>query len=152
MYLLFFQRLLYSFLGLAVALIAYQQYLINKRKLRLDLFEKRYVVFLEFKKLLLEIARNEEVSIFYIQGIDFIISQGKFLFQNEINEYYDEICKLNAELSQIRFKLKFENRPENDTEVKNLLDQKEQRLEWFRFELLNIEKRFEKYLSFGKVI
>ena len=44
-----------------VMLIAYQQYLVNKNKLRLDLFQKRYDVYKVLKELIYQIFSNNGV-------------------------------------------------------------------------------------------
>ncbi len=60
-----FKDIFTFFLGFMVALISLQQYFVNKNKLCLDLFEKRYEIFLELKNLLLKVARSEIVKLEY---------------------------------------------------------------------------------------
>ncbi len=128
--------------------IAYQQYYINKQKLKLDLYEKRYRIFDETKKILLKI--NQEAKIDTIELRDFMFSTNDriFLFEPEINQFIMDIKEkaiaLNSSEANLRAQFSSDERAEQA--AKNSMLTK-----WFSFEYENIEKRFLKYLDFKEL-
>jgi hypothetical protein len=147
-----FKDLIPSCIALLAVVIAGQQYFVNKRKLRLDLFEKKYIVFLEFKKLLLEICKNERVDLFYFQQIEFTVCQRKFLFNSDIDLYFNNIVNKNSDLNQLKFIIQPENRISDKEIANSQINQLTETKKWVIYESVHIEKRFKKYLSFNKVL
>jgi hypothetical protein len=89
-----------SFLASAIALLAVviagMQWWNSRQKLVLSLFEKRFQVFMDVRKLaseVLQLGRVESKGL-----INEIVARGRFLFGPELNTELDKLGKLISEL------------------------------------------------------
>ena len=82
------------------AMIAYRQVVIAQAKLKLDLFDKRYAIFLETWKILSEVVRTGTRGTNYGLGNPFsnFIPQARFLFGRDIEAYLNETVSKWSEL------------------------------------------------------
>jgi hypothetical protein len=131
-------------IGLVAALIAYRQYSVARAKLKLDLFDKRYTIFLETWTILSETATNGTRQKSYGLGNPFsnFMPQAAFLFGTDVERYLNEAVDKWAELWGI----------EGNTQPSALAASAARRAElkqWFFKEASEGAKRlFGKYLSF----
>lgn len=125
--------------------IAYQQYHINKQKLKLDLYEKRYRIFKETKKLLHKINQDGAIDTIELRDFGFNTNDKVFLFNEDIVEFIEEIKRKAIDISFNKDEI--EKAP--DLVVRNLLREEKHTLtRWFTSEYINIESRFLIYLDF----
>ena len=136
--------------GLAVVLIAWQQWKVSHAKLRLDLFDRRYKIFEATRTLLREITNSatfsdEQLFKFYTDTAD-----AEFLFRSDVVDYLAEIVKraIDMQANQKRYQalpLGGERSRETQSEHNHLL--------WFGEQLTSkaITKAFKPYLGFTNI-
>jgi len=141
--------LLTPIIALIAVYIAYQQHRIGKKKLNLDLYERRYSVFSEVKKLLKYMNENSQIDTIEIQKFMFRTNDRKFLFDSDITAFI-EVLKDNAlALSHATEHLK---KPEQYKGTIAEDNQTASRLEkWFTEAYEGVENRFMEYLEFKKI-
>jgi hypothetical protein len=74
-----------------VAYIAWQQHIINREKLRLELFDRRFAVYNALKELLQTITRSASVSVEDLNQFKIAASDAEFLFDDEIALYLKRV-------------------------------------------------------------
>lgn len=132
-------------IAITTGYIAYQQYHINKQKLKLDLYEKRYRIFKETKKLLHKINQDGAIDTIELRDFGFNTNDKVFLFNEDIVEFIEEIKRKAIDISFNKDEI--EKAP--DLVVRNLLREEKHTLtRWFTSEYINIESRFLIYLDF----
>ena len=124
--------------------IAYQQWKTNHNKLRVDLFERRYDVFLKFASFIANILSNGGVR--NNEHHQFIkdTKGSRFIFGIETHNYSEEIFKKAGRLSTLDKLLENER---DEGKRGTILEEHQKIEEWFQSELNGIEARFEKYLT-----
>jgi hypothetical protein len=139
--------------AIIAVLIAFKQYqlankqrLLNERKLKMDLFEKRFKVFNEINNLISDLIISGIKETHEINILDQKINERIFIFKSELNVYIDEIIKKSRRLSQTEYILKsntltVENRKNLSIENDNLYN-------WITHEYQNLTQHFEEYLNF----
>ncbi|TAN38604.1 MAG: hypothetical protein EPN25_13390 [Nitrospirae bacterium] len=126
--------------------IAYQQWRTNKKRLQLDLFEKRYAIFINIKKFIANILTSGIVE----QGaeIQFLRDTKSVLFlfdeniANLTSEMYQKANKLNA--------LEKTEKSHVGDKLEKHFDKQEEIKEWFEQQLNNIDTIFMKFLKIDK--
>ena len=154
-----------SFIALLIAVfgsyIGYQQYLLNKKMVKLNsqnlkwnLFEKRYKIYHLTKEILLKITQDNTIDPVKLRDYNFSIRERVFLFENDINEYIQTMTENGISISNSTDKLKKEFKlPEATEEYKRLIESNLNLSRWFTFEYQeNVETRFMKYLNFQDLI
>lgn len=137
------------FIALFVAYIAWQQYIINSRKLRLELFEKRYTVYKQVKDFIQKSIRDkgiEEITV--IQNYT-EINEGVFLFGKEIVDFINRITLMNVELMTFRNKLGNKNITEENKNIE--VKMQTTIINKLISEYPHVEELFNKYLDFKVV-
>jgi hypothetical protein len=134
-------------IGLVAALIAYRQYRVAHAKLSLDLFDKRYAIFLAIWEILSETARRGVAKGPTNLATPFnnYIPQAAFLFGSEIEEYLNTAVKNWADMWAIQ-----KNTEDNRNVVQQSDIARRSELEkWFFQEASEgAKRRFGKYLNF----
>lgn len=130
--------------------IGYQQYQTNKHKLRLELYEKRFMVYQSVMELLVSILKSDnvgsdELSQFYIKT-----NESEFLFNHEISNYIMDMKKKALRLQHLEKKFKQGITLDSDERGK-LADEESELLEWFTDQFDETGELFMKYLSFKKI-
>ena len=130
--------------------IAYRQYSISKRTIKLELYEKRYNVFRALKKLLLVIYSKgniEQSDLFeFLNGTD----ESPFLYDSDINEYLKEIFEKAIELQDYNEQLDGNELQIGDERSTVSLKTKELKLWFHKQNNISINK-FKTYLDFRKI-
>jgi hypothetical protein len=87
-------------IGLIAAGIAWRQFRVAKTKLRLDMFDKRYPIYLETWKILSEVAREGTRVRSYGLGNPFsnFIPQARFLYGKDVETYLSHAVEMWTEL------------------------------------------------------
>lgn len=79
----------------------WSQYSINKEKLKLDLFEKRFSVFKATRKFLSVVLRDAKISLEDINEYRANTSETDFFFENDVVNYLKEIDSKALKLWQL---------------------------------------------------
>jgi len=133
-------------IGLIAAGIAYRQYEVARAKLKLDLFEKRYAIFMETWTFLSAIVR-EGPGKTALPTFGNIIPQARFLFGSEIEAYMREASDKQTEFWFIDSRMRANNnvmRPED-------IDRDTELMKWFSEQAAGgVQRVFAPYLDFEK--
>jgi hypothetical protein len=135
--------------ALIVAAISWRQYLVEKAKLKLDLFERRYAIFQQTWEILSEVVSHGTRERNYGLATPFnnFLPQARFLFGKKIAEYLDlassnwtELQGLESEIQDVA----------GDDRKKNLARGREL-MKWF-FEQASkgCKQLFDEYLNFER--
>lgn len=136
-------------IALIAVYIAYQQYLINRKKVNLDLFEKRIKVFNETKQVLFKIERDDKIDIIVLRDYIFSVNDSKFLFGKEISDYIEEIKTRAIDFNHSSDGLEYLSVGSNERIEK--VGQRTEMRKWFSNEYNTVEVRFLKYIDFTKI-
>lgn len=139
-------------IAVLMAYIAWQQLAVNRRKIALDLFEKRYVVYNEIRKLLSAVFTNADLSLHELRTFISAVHDADFLFDKEIREYIDELYRRGCNLSIANEKLK-DNDPDMPKDMRDkIVSDKYKEIEWLTDQFVPAKQIFMKYLDFHKVL
>ena len=134
--------------GLSVAFVALQQWLLARHKFRLDLFEKRYKVYeatAQFLAVIMAHAnfQDDDLRVFSIGTRDAI-----FLFPKRITDHIHQIrCRA---LDMRLFQTQFERLPVGEERSK-LVDKNHVELKWLLHQMEELASTFKPYLGFQRV-
>ncbi|MFN2531117.1 MAG: hypothetical protein ABR555_07455 [Pyrinomonadaceae bacterium] len=107
-------------IGFAASWLAYQQHKLGKSKLRFELYDKRYALFLTLRLFVSDLAigdANEPLESLGNAGTfkrDTI--ESRFLFDDRVVRYFDEVYKKATKLANIRVALERPNLTEAQIE------------------------------------
>ncbi|MGB5324469.1 MAG: hypothetical protein WBN40_03460 [Pseudomonadales bacterium] len=107
-------KVLTTLIAALVAFISYQQYRINKRKLRLDLFDRRYKVYEATRVFIIQFLESGRIEQQMLHDFWLGTSDAKFLFKDEIVEYIDLI---NRKANELRLKQRQMQRSDSDSQL-----------------------------------
>lgn len=79
--------------------IAFQQYLLAKEKLKLDLFEKRFAIYKAIQTYLDEIRKSEDASDKLLKDFEDKTHTAKFLFDSDVADFTDKLYSLGLNLN-----------------------------------------------------
>lgn len=141
--------LLTPLIAAIAAYIAYQQYFLNKRKLNLDLYEKRYKIYFEIKIFIERCIAYGKIT--QEERRDFLVKTNEkyFLFDSDIIEYIDELDKKAVDLEYA--KPNYRGWPAGTEKFKKGKQEERELFDWFRNERDKLEAKFIKYLDFRKL-
>lgn len=99
----FFAALLPFVLSLVAAYIAFAQYRVNRNKLKFDLFEKRFKVFIAAKDFIAHNLTSQRPTA--EAKLDFIVNTrgAEFLFDSNVKYIIDEIWKKSVDLESYSY-------------------------------------------------
>lgn len=122
---------------------------IEEYKLKLDLYNKRFRIFEETKKVLHKIVQEAHIEIIELRDFRFSTNESKFLFDNEIFQFLEELKTKAINLNHTERNLKdLNNYPVYSQQREEKIRESMELTSWFNFEYDNIESKFEKYLNF----
>jgi hypothetical protein len=146
-----FLKILSGFLtpliAIIVTYIAYQQYKINKNRLRLYLFEKRFKVYDGLMIFLASVIRKADTSNEDLFKFRKHINDAFFLFDDEILSFLEEVYKKAHDLKGLQIKLRNIDTP-SDEEAKEIVEKSLKIQGWLDKQFISSNKIFEKYLRF----
>lgn len=132
-------------IGLVTLYIAYQQWRTNKNQLRLNLFDRRYAVFIAVMKLVEVIAKTGEVSGDQLREFLLATKGALFLFDQKTQDYCDQLSKHAIAIKVDEVMLSTTVVP---SDLREKVDARSlERLNWFNDEANKIQKRFRPFLG-----
>ncbi|MEW6143605.1 MAG: hypothetical protein AB1598_01160 [Thermodesulfobacteriota bacterium] len=131
-------------IAILTAYIAYQQYRTNKNRLRFELYDKRFEIYLSIKTFISYIVSKADVDI--DRAFQFLreTREAEFLFDKEILEYTDEMYKKALKIHAIV--ASYESLPTGDRRTE-LVNEQLSLVTWFSSQVEIASKKFSKYLS-----
>jgi hypothetical protein len=133
--------------GIAVY-VAIRQWQINRQRVKLDLFDRRFRVFLEVRKILSSVLPEARAT-----REDFLrfrtgVAESYFIFGPEIENYLQEIYLhgINLASAEDRYRQPKQQRAD-DHDPKKLAEQMNLHLAWLTDELPLAKEKFKKYLD-----
>lgn len=145
------QGLLTPLIAAGVAYIAYQQWQVNVRKLRLDLFDRRWVIYQAVIAFIVAVCRDYKVKATEIGSFRQATITADFLFGPEILAYIDELCDRSIKLAALHEKYRSISDPPPPPEYdhKAIVDAMAEGEHWFmaQIEQRTLNPRFKKYLD-----
>ena len=107
-------------IGIAASVLAYQQFQISKAKLRYELYEKRYDLFLRLRIFVsdLAIGDNRDPLVLQLKAGAFKRDtiECRFLFDEDVVAYFDEVYKQAGDLVKAELEFQRPNLPEEEAE------------------------------------
>jgi hypothetical protein len=140
-------KLITLLIAVTTATILVLRYLLAKRRWRLDLYDKRYPVFLATMQYLSSIVQNASVSNDDLMKFLRNSKDKEFLFGKDVQEYLEELYKKGVRLNYLVKKL--EPEPVGEKRRK-LVDEEMDLVEWFSKQFKESEKHFGRYLKIEK--
>ncbi len=113
-----FSAALTPVIAIITVYIAYQQYQTNRYKLRLDLYDKRFKVFLGLREFLSNIIQNADVSNEAIFQFNLATSESVFLFDKEVSNYLQNIKEAAINIRKQNSRLHSSNLPMGEERAK----------------------------------
>jgi hypothetical protein len=123
--------------------IAVLQWRLSRHKLKMDLFDKRYQVYLSTKQFLAHVGSNAKVDFKEIISFGRNTMQGIFLFDKDVTDYLKQIEEKAVDLLTVQTAL---NRP-SEADKDMLWKNQEVALKWFSEQLTEVNKYFRKTLD-----
>lgn len=134
------------------AYIACQQWLTNKRKLKLDLFDRRFKVYLAARSLLREIRDTAEVRDETKRAFVHDIEESEFLFEREATDFLSDLLKRALALRSDGCKLdRLSGAATNDEKADGVTEHMRRIGDWAEAEESKVAERFQPYLDFRKL-
>lgn len=136
-----------AFVAGGVAIIAWQQWLINNRKSRFELYDKRMPVYLALMSLLAKIGQESNINNEELFSFVQKTRESHFLFGEDIHQYLDAIYKASIDV-QYRSKRLHDptmNLPIGEERTKIAQEQGTQ-LKWFTAQWEVARKKFARYM------
>jgi hypothetical protein len=135
-------------LGITTGSILVLQYLLAKRRWRLDLYDKRYPVYLATMQYLSFIAL--EASVTLEELIKFLRNSKdkEFLFGKDIQQYLDQLYRKGTDLKLRTDLLKNPSLPEPKRQ--RLVEEQSELLSWFSKQSEVVKEHFGEYLKINK--
>jgi hypothetical protein len=148
------QGLLSPIIAIIAVYIAIQQYYINKRKLNLDLYDKRFAIYVILKKFLMTLMEHGGASHNEMVDFDLETKCAKFIFEEDINLKIKEIINKTEESNKIKERIEpyhSGSKLKDDDNYKVLWSMYSELNQWFSNERQNLEDSFLKYLNFKNI-
>ena len=134
-------------IAISLVCIAYQNWRIQKDKLRLDLYDKRYKIFQAIKDLSTSFLKNGVTNRKDLNQFIIDTSEVDFLFEDDIKENIDEIRKKS--LRAINLAERLDNRGVGTQEDRENIAKELEELEKWSINLPNrLKSLFKEYLWF----
>jgi len=139
-------------IAIVAVYIAYQQHQTSKLKVRLDLFDRRFNVFLKVRGILSSVIpegrANKEEFLKFRTGV----AEAYFLFGQEMEDYLDEVYMHGIKLATADqlYRMPREERPD-DYDPKKVAGEMDEELGWLMNQLPDVKAKFKKYLDVSKL-
>ena len=128
------------------AYVAYKQHFLAKEKFKLDLFEKRFAVFIGARKFLTEVKATGNVKISPdLYSYRASIGEATFLFEQDMVDYLELINRKSVDCYGKEQGL--EGVPVGEQRTR-LVNEKSELLEWLIDQLPQLKVKFSPYLKF----
>ncbi len=146
-YVVSFSALLVPVITISIAYIAYQQYRIEKQRVRMELYEKRYRIYkriMEFIRLCIEggITGFTEASSFYSDVIE-----GKFLFNDDVQDLIETLHSNGIRFGELNDKYDRSVKSRKVIFTQEEVKEKHDLSMWFYHEIKHVTLIFKKHLK-----
>ena len=143
--------LLTPLIAIVATYIAWQQWQTNRKKLELDLYERRLRIYEEVQKILRVIARDRKASFRDLLDFQASVSEMDFLFGREIREYIDEIYTHGCNLGRWNdeYRDNTQEHPEGYDHNKVVAGTHKE-FNWLVAQFEPAKEKFQKYLRLSK--
>jgi hypothetical protein len=139
-------QLLTLLIAALVLLVQFRQYRTDRAKFKLDLFEKRFAVFVGTRRFLSQILTAGKVDLADLFAYRAAIGEAEFLYKTDITEYLREIDRRALNLHTLHGKI--EPIPVGD-ERSRVAGEISDELGWLIGQLPELKDRFAPYLGFA---
>ena len=134
-----------TIVAVIVAYVAIRQWLTARNKLKLDLFEKRYDVYIAVVTYLSRLTQGVRITNEHVHEVSFAIAGCEFVFNPEMNEFVRDIMYRGGEYFSLQRKagmvaITAEERSELEAQMDGYVAR-------FRTELSDIAKPFRKFMN-----
>ena len=137
------KALLTPLVAIVAAYIAWQQWSTNRRKLKLDLFDRRYTVYEKIGEFIGSILTSGRVQEGKELQLMVDTKTTKFLFGEEISQFVSDVYRQAVHLHALDAELEGLT---GETRIANVKTQREIK-NWLEQALTGLQKRFSKYLT-----
>ncbi|MHA7872630.1 MAG: hypothetical protein ACX939_09800 [Hyphococcus sp.] len=135
-------------IGVGTLFIAYQQWRIERLKLKLDRYEKRLNIYEEVRRFLGVIQQNAKAELEDLFRFKAMTSEADFLFGAEIPEYLDEIYKQGIQLTVAVNEYRDSTQPvPQGYDHEAVVNRKHDALTWLTSQFDPAKSKFKKYLQ-----
>ena len=142
------KTLLTPLIAIVAAYIAWQQWQTNRKKLFLDLYDRRLRIYTEVKKILSTITRDAKISINELLIFYSSVSEADFLFGPEIPRYITEIYEHGVDLNYWNSEYRDFTQPKpKGYDNKKVSDGMHAELMWLSHQFEPAKEKFRKYLT-----
>lgn len=139
--------LLSPLVAVIAATILYWQFRLEKRRFRMDLYDKRYPVYSATMQFLSSIAQDATVSQEELFKFLRNSKDKDLLFGNDVQEYLEKLYKKGVRLNYLKKKL--EHEPVGEKRTK-LVEEESDLVEWFISQFEESKTLFGVYLKIDK--
>jgi len=147
----FFQTVSVAVIAATGAVIAWLQMRIAGRKLKLDLFDRRYAVFCSTRNLLRAALMKGDVPPENLEPFSVAIGPTAFLFKAEIEQYHEALRHRVVQLHADKMALDHQA-PLPQSEINRLTDKHLVDMDWLAKQFDHIIKLYGKYLNLKSIV
>lgn len=142
------QGLLTPTIAIVVAYVAWQQWKLGERRMKLDLYDRRKRIYEELKKLFDIVSRDATVDIRELADYWVNVSEADFLFQSDVTAYLRDVYDHGLRLwkSNRDYRDYTQKKPPGYDHDK-VVESMDQELEWFSKQGEIALQKFKKYLN-----
>ncbi|WP_019531421.1 hypothetical protein [Dasania marina] len=116
--------------------IAVQQYRTNRRKLQIDLFDKRYAVYDAIRNYIIVVIQGNQKDLALQQAFSAGTVGAEFLFNKEIKEYINQLWSKSVDLMEWS----------EDEHTSTHASERAAHKKWFGAQLKEIDNRFMEFM------
>jgi hypothetical protein len=154
-------------IGLALAYVAFRQWRTAKAKVRLDLFDRRFSVYMGARNLLNDLIGTNGFKPEVLEAHRSKLAESRFLFSSDVWKFTDELWNKAYKLQRIKNDMVVQGKVISESQVgqgtaPGSIDAAEGKIrtlgaeetelhEWFRQENNRLVDRFKDYLDFGNL-
>ena len=140
-----FSALLTPLIALITVSILVLQYRLTKQRWRLDLYDKRYPIFLTTMEYLGFIARDRKITVEDLNKFLRNSRDKEFLFGNDVQQFHNELYNKGVEFKKYISIVNSRTLP--DEEHRKLVEKEAELFEWFLKQFDASRALFIKYLA-----
>jgi hypothetical protein len=146
--------LLTPLIAVIMVYIAYQQFRINRFRLRYELYEHRLAVFKAVRSFLSDILREGKTDFQRVTQFYADVAEADFLFYRDVTDLREIVYKRGLKLAELHEELYPSDGNSGlpvGKERSQIAHEQSEMLKWFSDQLVEIKPIFKKYLSIGKL-
>lgn len=139
--------LLTPIIAIIAVYIAYQQYAVNKRRFKKELYEKRLDILKIITTYIESIKTSTRIDLAKVVEFKTMCMESRFIFEKEIPNFIEELYQKGIFLHSLGEKLYGNEKLPVGNERSLIAEQKTGVIKWFIAESKELDKRFQKYLD-----